>query len=144
MAKALNPSQIADKQVERTRTAVPYFEAGVNAVTISPTAQAAEQLDKAAENYRAAVTSGRMAKRLKAVTLEGWRAKTLAKSGRIAEGVEAARNRIQDFHEQRSANQVGITSKIKSMPDKTPSDMEQRMLTQIREMRKFQFVPKVE
>lgn len=141
MAKHMTPAEIAAKQVERTRTAVPYFEAGVAAVSESPTAKAAENLDKAADNYRLAVTSGRMAKRLKAVSLEGWKSATLAKSGRIAGGVEAAAGKIEDFHGQRAAHQSGIDAKLKAMPTKTASDMEQRMLTQIREMRKLIFVP---
>jgi len=142
MAKALSPTDIADKQVERTRGAVEFFEKGVAAVTVAPTHLAAQNLDKAKDNYRDAVDSGRMGKRLEAVTLEDWQKSTLAKSGRIGEGVENARDKIIDFHTQRSEAQTRIDVILDKMPTRTPSEMEQRMLTQTRQMRKFQFIPR--
>lgn len=143
MGKGMTAGEIADKQVERTRASVPYFERGVNAVTESPMAKAADNLDKAAENYRLAVSSGRMKKRLLAVSLPDWQAKTVAKSGRIPEGVEAARDRIADFHGQRMSHQDKIDVILKTMPTRTPSDMDARMLKQSQEMRKMQYIPTV-
>ena len=143
MAKGLTAQEIADKQVERTRTAVPFFEKGVAAVTVSPTAKAADNLDKAAEHYAAKVRDGSMARRLRAVSLEDWKAKTTAKSGRIAEGVEQAKPRIADFHGQRMAAQSKIDSSLATMPTRTASEMDARMLKQVAEMRKFQFIPTV-
>lgn len=142
MAKSLTPTEVADKQVERTRGAVEFFEKGVAAVTVSPTHLAAQSLEKAKDNYREAIDSGRMGKRLEAVSLEDWQKLTLAKSGRIGEGVEAARDKIVDFHTQRSEAQGRIDTILDKMPTRTPSEMEQRMLTQIRSMRKFQFIPR--
>ena len=62
------------------------FTAGVNAVTESPTAKAAQHLDKALANYQDAITSGRMANALNAVSLPAWKAAAVAGAGRLASG----------------------------------------------------------
>jgi len=142
MAKHMTPQQIADKQVERTRTAVPFFEQGVMAVTSSPMAKAADNLDKAADHYAAKVRDGSMAKRLRAVSLTDWQARTVAKSSRIAEGVEQAKPRIAEFHEQRAAFQSSIDAELANMPTRTASEMDARMMKQVQKMRGFQFIPK--
>ena len=136
-----DPSKIADKQISRLSSAVPEIEDGIQAVTESPTAKAADNLDKAKARYVAAIDSGKTAKRLRAVSLQDWQEKTLAKVTRVAEGVEASRGKIERFHAQRNAAQDRIDATLKTMPTRTLDDSIRRMTTQVREMANFEFDP---
>ena len=135
----MTPAEIAQKQVQNTTAAVPAMIRGVDRVDESPTAKAAKNLDKAQMNYAKAVQDGSMANALNAVSTEEWKEKTKAKADRVATGVQESADTIQKFHEQRGQFQEGIDSKLNQMPTKTPQDMDNRMLTQVREMRKFRF-----
>lgn len=139
MARAKDPSAIAGKQIRRLTDAVPEIESGVKTVETSPTAQAAERLDVAKTNYVKAIDSGKMARNLRAVSLEEWREKTLAKVGRIGEGIAAAEAKLVQFHTQRNAAQVGIDRKLADIPQRTLADSIRRMTTQVTEMSKFSF-----
>jgi hypothetical protein len=130
---------ITEKQVRRLSESIPDVQAGINAVDVSPTAQAAEHLDKAQQNYVAAITSGRMAKNLRAVTLADWKESTLAKVDRIAPGAEASRGKIERFHAQRQDHQKRIDSELVKMPTRTKENMYARALHQMRRMSEFAF-----
>ena len=133
------PSDIASKQVRRLSDAVEDIKAGVNAVTVSPTALAAANLDKARANYQKSIDSGKMERNLKAVSLESWKAKTAAKVNRIPEGIAAAVPTLIQFHTQRAAVQSGIDSQLSGMPSRTLTDGINRAVAQINGMAKFSF-----
>tara|TARA_R100001086_G_scaffold112467_1_gene57353 strand:- start:8001 stop:8426 length:426 start_codon:yes stop_codon:yes gene_type:complete len=137
MPETLNPTEIADKQANRLSAAVPDIKRGVQRVTQSPTDKAADNLEKAASNYALAISSGKTEQRLRAVSLSDWQQATVAKADRIPSGINEAKAKLQKFHAQRQGHQTGIDSELDSMPTLTPSDMEQRMLHQMRRMREF-------
>jgi len=139
MSRVKDPALIAEKQVRRTSEAIPDMEEGIKAVTTSPTELAAQNLDVAKANYSRAIESGKMARNLRAVTLADWQSKTLAKVGRVAEGVREAQPTIQAFHTQRNAAQVNIDRDLAKVQKRTLADSIRRVTIQIEGMSKFSF-----
>jgi hypothetical protein len=87
----VTPQDYADKLIRRGQAAAQDYTKGINAVTVSPTGEAAKKLDKAAMNFAEAVSSGRMARRLNEVTLESWKKSAAEKgSSRYGPGLAAA------------------------------------------------------
>jgi hypothetical protein len=83
--------QVVTKWTNNTKNATQYMTQGVNAVTVSPTSQAAAQLAKARTNYAAAIDSGRMAAALNNVKLSDWQSAMTSKGiPRVSAGVDAA------------------------------------------------------
>jgi len=139
MSRMRDPNDIASKQIRNLSNAVPEIELGVKAVTESPTAAAAERLDVAKMNYEKAIASGKMARNLKAVSLEEWRGKTIAKAGRIPEGIEQAKGLLVQFHTQRNGAQAVINSALAAIPQRTLADSIRRMTEQVTRMSAFSF-----
>ncbi len=139
MARTMTAEAIAEKQINRTSAAIPDVEAGIRAVTESPTIKAAANLDKAVAGFQRAVASGKMARNLRAVTLPDWQEKTLAKVSRISEGVNASRAIIVAFHGQRASHQVKIDHDLDAIPNRTLEDGIRRATVQIRGMAGFSF-----
>jgi len=135
----LTPQQIVDKQIRNTSNATDAVEAGVKNVKTAPTAAAAEQVDKAVENYRA--SADKMRSRLRAVSLQDWQSKTIANVNRIPQGIEAARSGLVKFHGQRQQHQQQINQRLSQMPSKSLQDSIRRMTTQVQGMAEFQFDP---
>ena len=119
----VNPTQYAEKLIRRGQAAAQDYTAGINAVTVSPTAEAAKKLDKAAANYQAVVTSGLMARRLNAVTLESWKKSAAEKgSSRYGPGLAAAKDKMIAFATDFLPFQDSIVAKAKAMPDYSLQD----------------------
>jgi hypothetical protein len=140
MAKAMkDPRRVAQKQIDRLSAAVPDIEAGVNAVQDSPTSKAADNLEKAADNYVKAIRSGKMGRNLRAVSLEEWKRKTTAKVNRIPEGARESMETIVAFHDQRNAKQSEINRELEGIPKRTLDDSIRRMTAQVKGMSEFSF-----
>ena len=140
MAKVRNnPQEIASKQIRRVQDSIPDIEAGINRVTVSPTELAAQNLEKAETNYVKSIRSGKMARNLRAVTLAEWKARTLAKIGRISSGIEESRTTLEKFHKQRNEWQNEIDSGLASIPTKSLEDSRRRMIFQMDAMAKKSF-----
>lgn len=139
MAK-LTPEQIADKQVARSVAAVADYKQGVQAVTVSPTAKAAQNLDKYLEKTAEAVNSGKMAANLNSVTLQSWQDSTVNKGGsRYASGVQAAKAKIANFQRQIAPFRDALSAQVQAMPKKTLEDSLARVEANIRGMSKFKY-----
>lgn len=132
-------TEIAAKQVRNLSAAVPDIQAGVNAVTENPCELAAANLATAKANYIAAIDSGKMERHLRAVSLGVWKSKTLAKVGRIAEGITEAEPTIVKFHAQRQPVQAAINEQLKAIPKRVFADSIRRMTVQAEEMHKWSF-----
>ena len=114
----VTPQDYADKLIRRGQAAAQDYTKGINAVTVSPTAEAAKKLDKAAMNFAEAVSSGRMARRLNEVTLESWKKSAAEKgSSRYGPGLAAARDKMVSFATAFLPFQDAIVAKAKTMPD---------------------------
>lgn len=134
----VNATEFAEKWAARTAAAVPDYARGVERVSQSPTERAAAKQNKMLQNLTAAVQSGKWANRLRAVSLEQWKEAVRQKGvGRVAAGVQAAKNDMAAFGEQLLSYEAALQAKIQAMPDLTIEDSINRAATWIREMTKF-------
>ena len=134
----VSPDEFAEKWARRTAGAVNDLRAGVQKVTEAPTAKAAEKADKMLQKVQAAVQEGRWQANLKKVSLEEWRKKMLDKGvPRVAQGVEAAREKSRAFAEQLLPHIDAAVAEVKRLPDLTLEDSINRVATFIRRMSEF-------
>jgi len=134
----VTPEEYAEKHARRLKGAVEDIRRGVERVTESPTAKAAAKENKMLANLQAAVSSGKWARRLRAVTLDDWKDKTLNKGvGRIAAGIDAAHDKQVDFATQLFAHQEPLLAEVEKMPDLTIEDSIGRATKWMRGMNKF-------
>jgi len=137
MAK-LTAVEFQEKHARRLKGAVEDVRRGIDRVTVNPCELAAAKQDKMLANLTAAVNEGRWAAGLKRVSLEDW--KTAARDvgvGRIAAGIDAAKDKVTAFAEQLLPHIDAGQVAIKSLPDITLEDNINRMTTFIRHMAKF-------
>jgi hypothetical protein len=121
------------------KASIEDIRTGVDRVTEAPTAKAAAKQDKMLANLQSAVSSGRWAARLKAVTLEEWKSKTLEKGlGRIASGIDGAHDKQVKFATQLLAHEATLQAVVNKLPDMTLEDSVARATAWIRGMSKFQ------
>lgn len=74
---------------------------GVQGVTESPTAKAAQSLDRMLAGIQRAIQSGKMAAKLNAVTLAAWQQAMIDKGVlRVASGATAAKPKFQAFMQE--------------------------------------------
>ncbi len=136
---ALTPVEFQEKHSRRLKAASVDMRTGVEKITVSPTAQAAEKIDKMRAHLIEAIDSGKTARRLKAVSLEEWKSKMLTKGvGRVAEGIDQAKDKVIGFAEQLLPAVAAAQAEIKALPDLTLEDNINRMTTYIRRMSKFE------
>ena len=136
-----SPQEIAEKQRDRLASATEQVRAGGERTTEAPTIKAAAQREKAIDKYTQAWRSGKTEARLRAVTLDMWKEATLAKVDRISSGINNAMPKLVDFHQQFQGFLRTHLAELDRMPSRTSSDMEQRMLANLRGIRGFIFRP---
>ena len=119
------PEQIVDKQIQRAQQAVPDYIAGIDSVTESPNAKAAEKVNKYAAGVQAAVQNGTFVEANMAVGLEPWKQAAKAKGQRnYAQGVADSKQKLLKFQRSYGPVRDAITDQVNSMPDDT---FEQRL-----------------
>ena len=119
----VTPAQYAEKLIRRGQAAAQDYSAGISGVSSSPMAEAAKKLDKAGANYQAAISSGLMARRLNAVTLESWKKSALEKgASRYGPGWAASKDTMVAFATDFLPFQDSIVQKAKAMPDYSLAD----------------------
>ena len=134
----VTPEEFAEKWARRTAGAVNDLRAGIEKVSEAPTAKAAAKADKMLQKVTEAIQSGRWANNLKKVPLEEWKRKALEKGvPRVAQGVEAAREKSRAFAEQLLPAVDAAVAEVKRMPDITIEDSINRVAAYIRAMSKF-------
>lgn len=137
MAK-LSPTDAAAKWSNRLSNSTQDIANGINAVTVAPGQKAAAKSAKMKANLNAAIDSGKWAQRVSGVTLQQWKDAAINKGvPRIAGGAQAAQPKMTAFLSQLFPYQDSLKSSLASMPDVTPTDNENRMLTWMRGMSKF-------
>ncbi len=113
----ITPQQFAEKWRSNTANASQAFTDGVNAVTVSPGSRAAAAADRMLAGVQAAVSSGRWAAAVGAVTTEAWKAAMLGKGkARIAGGVQAAVPKVTEFATRWLPYEQALHDRIQSMP----------------------------
>lgn len=133
----LTPEQIAQKAVSRASAAAADYERGIMSVTKAPGQSAAEKADKWAAGVQKAIADKSFATGAARVSLSDWQNAVASKSGRYAQGVAAAQNKIADFHREFQPFVQSVQAKVNAMPDTTPEQRLQRMLVNAQEMAKF-------
>ena len=134
----ITPEEFTEKHARRLKGSIEDIRSGVSKVTESPTAKAAAKQDKMLAGVQAAVTSGKWAARLKAVSLDQWKEKTLNKGlGRIASGIDGAHDKVVAFAEQLLPFEASLKEQINKLPDLTLEDSVNRATAWIRGMSKF-------
>ena len=137
MAK-LTPAEAAEKHARRLKGATEDIRRGVDRVTEAPGIAAAAKSDKMRARLMEALDSGKWANRVKSVSLQDWQRLMKEKGvGRIAAGIDEAREKTEDFFGQLFQHQEGLQRKIDNMPDLTLEDSISRMTTFIRGMSEF-------
>lgn len=135
----LSPREAREKHARNLKAAVPDITAGVDRVTVSPAAKAADKIDKMKAGLDAAFASGKVERRLRSVTLEDWKRKMKNKGiPNIARGVDESADKIERFFSELFPYQESLQGRIAGMPDLTLEDSVSRASTWIREMAKFQ------
>lgn len=137
MAK-LTPEQFQEKHARRLKESIPDMRAGIERVTVSPTAQAAKKLDKLRANLIKSIDSGKMKRKMEAVTVEEWRSKMLSKGlNRVAAGIDEAAPKVVKFAAKLLPHVDKVQAEVRKMPDLTLEDNINRATTMMRGMAKF-------
>lgn|SRR5574341_426910 len=137
MAK-LNPQQAAEKQASRLKQSTQEIANQVAKVTTAPGIQAAKKADKMRTNINAAIDSGRWGRRVSAVTLSEWQ-EAMTKKGipRIAQGIDAARPKVEAFFTAFLPHVDKVSAEVAAMPDVTLEDNINRMIHAVRRNAEF-------
>lgn len=134
----LTPQEATEKHARRLKGSTQDIQAGIARVTVAPGEQAAKKQEKMRANINAAIDSGKWAQRTRSVSLDSWkRAATEKGVGRIAAGIDGAKQKVTDFFTQLLPFQELGQQKIANMPDLTFEDSLNRMTEWARHMKGF-------
>lgn len=123
----LTSAQVAQKWVRNTSQSTQALIDGVSNVTTSPTAQAAQHLDRYLSGVTQAVNSGKMAAALNNVSLQDWQNAMKTKAvARIPAGVQAAQGKMQSFMDKWLPYEQQMSDRIKQMPKGSVADAQAR------------------
>ena len=134
----ITPEEGADKLISNAKSAAPRIAAQVDKVTKAPTLAAAEKVDKMRMKFNEALDSGKVERGLRRVTLEEWKDKMKNKGiPRIASGLDASRNKIEEFNREFYPYLERVESEVAAMPDTTLEDNINRMVHNVRKISEF-------
>ena len=129
---------VLKKWQDNTAGATKAYVDGVNRVSVSPTAQAAQALEKARQNYNAAIDSGRMANALNNVSLASWKASASGKgAANLQNGVRAATPKMQAFLTAFLPVAEQASQEAKSIPNVGPNDWINRVVAVVNRFKQF-------
>ncbi len=135
----LNPSEATEKHARRLKGATEDIRRGVSRVTTAPGELAAAKQEKFRQNLVESIDNGKWARRVKSVSLGEWQGLMTEKGiPRIAAGIDAASDKMEDFFGQLFQHQEGLERKVAGMSDLTLEDSIARMTTWVRGMSDFQ------
>lgn len=134
----VSPAEFADKWKRRISAATQDVRTGVERVTVAPTEKAAAKKDKMLSRLTDAMTNGKWEAGLRRVSLQDWKDAMLNKGlGRIAQGAEAATNKVEAFAGELLPHIDAGRRQLEGMPDITIEDSINRVGTFIRHMHTF-------
>lgn len=137
MAK-VTAQEYAEKWKRRLSGAQEDIRRGVSKVTQSPGAQAAQAQDRMLSGVTDAVTSGRWARNVGAVSTEQWKQATLDKGlPRIASGAQAAESKMARVAATLLPAVDAAAAKARAMPKGTIEDSVNRAASFMRDMRNY-------
>lgn len=113
----LTPQQWADKWSRNLSGSTQSIKDGVNAVTVSPAAAAADRIDAYQAGVMAAIASGKTVAAMRASPLELWKTKMLTNGlSNIAQGANAAKPKVVQFATFWAPVAQQISQQVKAMP----------------------------
>lgn len=131
----LTAQEAADKWARNLSGSTEDIRKGIERVDVAPGQKAAASADVMLARLTESVRNGTWARKVAGVPLDEWKRKTLEKGlGRIAAGVESAREKQAVMYEQLLRNVDAATAKVHAMPNITLEDRINRMVTYTREM----------
>jgi len=132
----INPSFIAKKMVENAKRATESYREGVMNPIRGPATAALAAADKRAEAVRKSLDNKTWEKAMATISDEYVKRKAAdVGSGRYASGVEAAKDKIENFWNKWTPHLEEIRSGIEAMPDISDTDREARMVENLRRMK---------
>lgn len=138
MPRQLDPRTIADKWVSHLGGSVDTIRQGVQAVTTSPTQQAAAAGPLWQQRLAAPETLAKFQRSLGRVSLADWQGAMINKGiPRIATGAAQARDKFTQFLTQFLPFVENVASQVRTMPKATLEDRIQRAVAQIRGTAQF-------
>ena len=134
----VTPEEAQEKHARRLKGSIEDMRRGVERVTEAPTLKAAAKKDKMRAGIMKALDDGKWERGLKRVSKEDWQAAMINKGlGRVAAGIDGAKEKVTAFYSELLPFQDGLKNKIKDMPDVTLEDNLNRMTTYVRGMAGF-------
>lgn len=136
-----NAQAVAAKWSTRTQGASQDYADGVANTDKDPTALAIAAGQRLKTNFLAAFDSGRWANGLRKAGKAGWQ-EGVAKKGvtNFSTGVAAAEDKVAQAFAPLLAFEQNLQNQIKSMPNVTDADRDNRMLAWSKNMRKYKTV----
>jgi len=129
----MNAGEYAEKQIRRLSAAGPDIRRGVEAVTDNPCDKAADASADWQAKMSLPATRARFESGLRRVSLPEWKRKMLEVGvGRVAQGAEAARSKIEKFASEFLPHVYEGAAKVKAMPGLTLEDGINRAVAMIR------------
>lgn len=123
--KQINAAQAAVSWATGMANSSQKLTAGVQAVTVSPTSQAAQAVDRMVAGIQRAAAEGRIQAGLNAVSLQDWQQAMITKGiPRIASQAQLAKTKVQNFMQQFLPYLQQGVQNLSSMPR---GDLEQNL-----------------
>jgi hypothetical protein len=140
MARAKTPQEIADKQIRRATAALGDYKAGVQAVEVSPTEEAAKKVEEYKAGVMRAAEDGSYVDGLRSVSRQEWIDRTVKKGGdNYANGVAQSREKIVDFQTQFTPHRTTVKDQVRAMPNSTFEERMARMDQNARGLHEFRY-----
>jgi acyl-coenzyme A thioesterase PaaI-like protein len=135
-----NAADVAARWAQNLGAATTKITQGVQGVTVSPTAKAAQAIDRYQAGVSAAIADGSMVAALNRVTLSDWQGAMLQKGvSRIASGAVAAKPKMVEFMTAFLPHAYAGKQIVDSMPKGSVEDGIARAAAMIRHNAQFKY-----
>ena len=133
-----DPTAVSNKWSQNLSNSTNSIRDGVTAVTVAPGQAAAAAQATMRQRLLDAIDSGKWAAAVSNVSLASWKNSMLTTGlTRIADGARKGQPKMQTFLAQFLPFVANVQAQIKSMPNATQADRENRMLANSRLMKQF-------
>jgi hypothetical protein len=142
MPVRVTPEEFANLWAQRLGASVDRIRAGVERVREAPGVRAAAAADRFRTRILEAIDTGRWQAEVSRVSLDQWKSAMLEKGvPRISAGAQAARPEMQQFATALFAHIEAGQRRLEAMPRVTLEDNINRVVTWVRHMAEFSWVP---
>ena len=125
--KRKDVTKVVARQISGVTNNLTKIKDGIQSVTVSPGAAAADQIQVMIQKWLEMAQNGTLEAALRGVDLNAWKESALKGADRIAPGMEVARSKLQAFHQALQEYQLGYTAQIDAMAKGTLEASRARM-----------------